>query len=54
MAVEKNFIKEAALQSKVLDVGADFLTPEFRRKCEEIIPLPCEIPSKDFRTAYLH
>ncbi|XP_020917211.1 uncharacterized protein LOC110254544 [Exaiptasia diaphana] len=47
-------LKEVAEFSGVLEVEDNFLDPEFRLKCNELVPNVEEIEPKDCRKAYLH
>lgn len=52
--VSEDELEEVATESGVLNVSDDFLEPEFRQKCEEIIPNVDEIEPRDFQNAFLY
>jgi len=47
-------LQKVAEYSGVLEEEDDFLEPEFRLKCQQIIPNVKEVQGKDCRKAYLH
>ncbi|XP_013403271.1 uncharacterized protein LOC106168664 [Lingula anatina] len=54
LPVTNEQLREVAEISGVLDVSDDFLEPDFRRRCERILPDIHEIEAKDFWRAYLY
>ena len=46
-------LEEVANHSEVLEVPTDYLTPEFRRRCEVCLPNPEEIESKDCKDSFI-
>ena len=52
--VTEDELKEVAHNSGVLETESDFLDPEFRKKCEDIIPSPQDVELQEFVDAYLY
>ena len=52
LPVTKDQLAEVANISGVLDIAEDFLSPEFRAMCEQIIPVPSEVEPEDTAEAY--
>ena len=43
-----------AEMSKVLEIDKDFLEPEFRSRCEAIIPFPVQVEPDQRADAFVH
>mgnify|MGYP002804662218 CR=1 FL=1 len=52
LPVTQDQLAEVANISGVLDIAEDFLSPEFRAKSEQIIPVPSEVEPEDTAEAY--
>jgi hypothetical protein len=46
--------EEVANESGVLIVNDDFLEPQFRRACEDVIPTPAGVDSRDVQNAFIY
>lgn len=46
-------LEEAAIQSGVLEGADDYISEEFRDKCEQILPNPHQVAAKDCATTFI-
>ena len=47
-------LQEVAIQSGVLGIEEDYLEPDFRNRCEQLIPNPKDIDSKECANSYVY
>ena len=52
--VSEGQLEEVANESGVLSVNDDFLEPEFRQACEEVIPTPADVDCTDVQNAFIY
>ena len=52
--VSEDELKEVAQYSNVLDSRSDYLEPDFREKCEKVIPFPADVEPNECIDAYLY
>ena len=52
--VTEDQLKEVASHSGVLQTPSDFLHPDFRKACEDLIPFPQEVEPKHCMDAFLY
>jgi hypothetical protein len=52
LPVTEDQLAEVAINSGVLDIAEDYLEPEFRAKCKQIIPDPSDVEPRDSAEAY--
>lgn len=52
--ISEGQLEEVANESGVLSVNDDFLEPEFRQACEEVIPTPADVDCKDVQNAFIY
>ena len=46
-------LEEAAIESGVLEGTDDYMSEEFREKCENILPNPDQVAAKDCATTFI-
>ena len=47
-------LEEVAEYSHVLDTRSDYLEPDFRERCERLIPFPASVEPNECTDAYLY
>ena len=47
-------LEELANESGVLKVNDDFLKIQFRQACEDVIPAPADVDSRDVQNAFIY
>ena len=52
--VSEGQLEEVAIESGVLSINDDFLEPEFRQACEEVIPTPADVDCTDVQNAFIY
>ena len=52
--VTEEQLKEAAFHAGVLDIEDDYLEPDFRARCEGIIPHPSDVEPNDCVDAFVY
>ncbi len=52
--VTEEQMEEAASMSGVLETSCDYLPPDFRRRCEEIIKDPLQVKASDCADAFAY
>ena len=53
LPVTEEQLHEVAIESGVLNIAEDFLTPEFREKCEQIMPDKESVKPDECKDAFL-
>ena len=52
--ISEGQLEEVANESGVLSVNNDFLEPQFRQACEDVIPTPADVECRDVQNAFIY